>query len=102
MSLHKFALTSESLLTSLVDKYSRGDDISEDIQDAIKLLDEKNSMHSDLLRPNQVAAYLNMHRVTLHRISERDSNFPRKIKAGERLCYYRKSELDSWLKSREV
>ncbi|WP_194755716.1 helix-turn-helix transcriptional regulator [Aliidiomarina indica] len=57
---------------------------------------------SDLLRPKQAAAYLNMHRVTLHNLSERDSTFPRKIKAGQRLCYYRKSELEAWLQSREV
>jgi len=57
---------------------------------------------TDLLRPSQVAAYLNIHRVTLHRLNERDPDFPRKIKAGKRLCYYRKSELDAWLTSREV
>ncbi|PYE35590.1 AlpA family transcriptional regulator [Idiomarina fontislapidosi] len=60
------------------------------------------NQQTDLLRPNQAAAYLNMHRVTLHRLSERDPNFPRKIKAGERLCYYRKSDLDAWLKDCEV
>nr|WP_232367658.1 hypothetical protein [Alteromonas pelagimontana] len=43
-----------------------------------------------------------MHRVTLHRLSERDPNFPRKIKAGERLCYFRKTDLEAWLKDREV
>lgn len=57
---------------------------------------------SDLLRPSQAAAYLNMHRVTLHRLSERDPTFPRKIKMGERLCYYRKTDLDAWLQAREV
>ena len=57
---------------------------------------------SDLLRPEQAANFLNMHRVTLHRLSERDPDFPRKIKASARLCYYRKSELEAWLESREV
>ncbi|WP_322407428.1 helix-turn-helix domain-containing protein [Idiomarina sp. PL1-037] len=57
---------------------------------------------SDLLRPKQAAAYLNLHRVTLYKLSERDPSFPRKLKAGERLCYYRKSDLDSWLQSLEV
>jgi len=56
-----------------------------------------NKPVSDLLRPKEAAMYLNMHRITLHRLSERESNFPQKIKLGERLCYYRKSELDAWL-----
>ncbi|QJR82266.1 helix-turn-helix domain-containing protein [Alteromonas pelagimontana] len=60
------------------------------------------NQQTDLLRPSQAAAYLNMHRVTLHRLSERDPNFPRKIKAGERLCYFRKTDLEAWLKDREV
>lgn len=60
------------------------------------------NQQTDLLRPSQASAYLNMHRTTLHRLSERDPTFPRKIKAGERLCYYRKSDLDAWLKDREV
>lgn len=57
---------------------------------------------SDLLRPKQAAAYLNMHRITLHRLSERDSRFPAKLKFGERLCYYRKSDLDAWLAGQEL
>lgn len=61
-----------------------------------------NLPKSDLLRPSQAAAYLNMHRVTLHRLSERDPQFPRKLKISERLCYYRKSELDSWLLAQGV
>lgn len=57
---------------------------------------------TDLLRPKQAAAYLNIDRTTLHRLNERDPSFPRKIKAGERLCYYYKSELDAWINSRRV
>lgn len=57
---------------------------------------------SDLLRPKQAAAYLNMHRITLHRLGERDPRFPRKLKFGERLCYYRKSDLDAWLAGQEA
>jgi len=57
---------------------------------------------SDLLRPKQAAAYLNMHRITLHRLGERDPHFPRKLKFGERLCYYRKSDLDAWLAGQEA
>ena len=63
---------------------------------------QNRTPQTDLLRPKQAAAYLNIHRVTLHRLSERDPKFPRKIKASERLCYYRKSDLDAWLVSREV
>lgn len=55
---------------------------------------------SDLLRIKEAAAYLQVHKVTLYRLSERDPTFPQKIKKGERLCYYRKSELDDWLQQR--
>lgn len=58
-----------------------------------------NGLNSDLLRPKQAAAYLNMHRITIHRLGERDPSFPLKIKLGNRLCYYRKSDLDTWLSS---
>lgn len=54
------------------------------------------------LRLKQSAGYLNVSLATLRRLAERDPNFPPKIKAGQRLCFYRKSDLDAWLKSREV
>lgn len=60
------------------------------------------TLESDLMRLKQAAGYLNIHRTTLHDLSERDPSFPRKIKAGARLCYFRKSELDAWLASREM
>ena len=49
------------------------------------------------LRLQQAADYLNIHKSTLWRISERDPSFPPKIRVGARLCYYRKSDLDEWL-----
>jgi prophage regulatory protein len=61
-----------------------------------------NSNTSDLIRPKEAAAHLNMHLATLYRLSDRHENFPKKIKLGARLCYYRRSDLDAWLASREV
>lgn len=58
--------------------------------------------NAEHLRLKQAAAYLNVSLQTLWRLSERDPKFPPKIKASPRLCFYRKSDLDQWLKSREV
>lgn len=54
------------------------------------------------LRLKQAAAYLNVSQVTLWRLGERDPSFPKKIKMGPRLCFYRKSDLDTWLRQQEV
>lgn len=56
----------------------------------------------NLLRLKQAAAYIQVSTVTLWRLSERDPSFPKKIKMGERLCFYRKSDLDQWLAGKEV
>ena len=63
---------------------------------------EMASQLKEFLRLKEAAHYLNLSLTTLWRLSERDSTFPKKIKLGERLCYYRKSDLDNWLKTREV
>lgn len=52
MSLRNFSLTPESLLNALVEKYSNGEDMSQDIQEAIKMLSKNNSISSDPLRPS--------------------------------------------------
>jgi len=57
---------------------------------------------SEHLRLKQAAGFLNVSLATLWRLSERDPKFPRKIKAGPRLCFYRRTDLEQWLASREV
>jgi prophage regulatory protein len=57
---------------------------------------------TDLLRLKQAAAHLNISRVSLWRLSENDPTFPAKIKISERICYFRKSQLDQWIKSKEL
>ena len=56
----------------------------------------------DLLRLKQAAAYINVSEPTLWRLPKRDPSFPRKIKMGERLCFYRKADLDQWMADKEV
>lgn len=56
----------------------------------------------DLLRPQEAASFLGIAENTLYRWKRRYPDFPKTIKASERLCYYRKSDLDAWLVSREV
>lgn len=56
----------------------------------------------ELLRLKQSAAYINVSPATLWRLAERDPTFPKKIKMGERLCFYRKADLDQWLAGKEV
>lgn len=57
---------------------------------------------TDLLRLKQAAAYLNFSLPTLWRLEQRDPSFPKKIRMGARLCYFRKSDIDDWLQSREA
>jgi len=59
-----------------------------------------SNSNNEHLRLRQAADYLNISTTTLWRLGERDPNFPRKIRIGQRLCYYRKSDLDHWLDSR--
>ena len=58
--------------------------------------------HNDRMRLQQAAEFLKIDRSTLYRLAERDPTFPRKTKLSERICFYRKSDLEAWLKSREV
>jgi len=60
-----------------------------------------SNSNTEHLRLRQAADYLNISTTTLWRLGERDPNFPRKIRIGQRLCFYRKSDLDEWLHSQE-
>jgi len=65
-------------------------------------MNQSNQSESELFRLKRAASFLNISPTTLWRLGERDPTFPAKIKAGPRLCFYRKSDLELWLKSREV
>jgi predicted DNA-binding transcriptional regulator AlpA len=60
------------------------------------------NQENDLLRLKQAAAHLNISVTTLWRISERDSTFPPKIRVSKRVCFYKKTALDAWIKSKEL
>lgn len=55
-----------------------------------------------LLRPAQACAYLGISRTALHRLSENDPSFPRKLVIGPRCVGFRTSALDSWLVAKEA
>lgn len=71
-------------------------------QSVVMTMQQKQAEDSDYLRLKQAAHFINVSPTTLWRLSERDPSFPPKIKAGERLCFYRRSDLAKWLESREV
>ena len=56
---------------------------------------------SENMRLKECANYLNVSLVTLWRLGETDPTFPPKIRLSSRCCIYRKSDLDTWLTSRE-
>jgi prophage regulatory protein len=72
------------------------------MQTAIANTPQTSVSTDEHLRLKQAASYLNVSPVTLWRLAEREAFFPKKIKLGRKLCFYRKSDLDAWLKSREV
>jgi len=58
-------------------------------------------MDQAILRPAQACAYLGIGRTKLHKLSESDPTFPRKIRFSARYVGYRKESLDNWLKEKE-
>ena len=54
-----------------------------------------------LLRPQSAAAYLGISRTGLHRLSETDPTFPRKIVLSSRCVGYRVESLTQWLMQKE-
>ena len=55
-----------------------------------------------LLRPAKACAYLGVSRTELHRLSENDPTFPRKIVLGPRCVGFRTVALDRWLAAKEA
>lgn len=60
------------------------------------------SVTQALLRPALAAAYLGISRTGLHRLSEYDPSFPRKIVLSRRCVGYSTASLDAWLASKEA
>jgi prophage regulatory protein len=50
-----------------------------------------------MLRPAAASAYLGISRTTLHRLSEQDPTFPRKIVLSPRCVGYTPKSLTNWL-----
>ncbi len=55
-----------------------------------------------LLRPAQACAYLGISRTALHRLSENDPSFPRKLVISTRCVGFCTRSLDSWLVAKEA
>jgi prophage regulatory protein len=62
----------------------------------------KSKNPNDNLRLKDAAAYIGVSKPTLWRLAEQDPNFPKKIRISSRCCIYRRSDLQSWLASKEV
>ena len=61
----------------------------------------KSTNPNDNLRLKDAAAYIGVSKPTLWRLAEQDPNFPKKIRISSRCCIYRRSDLQSWLASKE-
>jgi excisionase family DNA binding protein len=57
---------------------------------------------NNLMTPRDVAKYLRISRTTLYRILKEDPSFPNRTRVSRRLVLFRKSEIDDWIKTREV
>jgi len=54
-----------------------------------------------MLRPALASKHIGVSRTTLHRLSENDPTFPRKILISRRCVGYRTDALDAWLAMKE-
>ncbi len=59
------------------------------------------SVKQALLRPATACAYLGISRTGLHRLSENDPTFPRKIVLSSRCVGYSAESLAAWLAAKE-
>lgn len=59
------------------------------------------SIRQALLRPAAASAFLGISRTGLHRLSETDPTFPRKIVLSARCVGFRADALDAWLAAKE-
>jgi predicted DNA-binding transcriptional regulator AlpA len=55
-----------------------------------------------LLRPAMACVFLGISRTSLHRLSETDRTFPRKIVISRRCVGYRADALEDWLAAKEA
>lgn len=61
-----------------------------------------SSVKQALLRPAMACSFLGISRTCLHRLSETDPTFPRKIVLSSRCVGYRAEALESWLSGKET
>ena len=59
------------------------------------------SVKQALLSPASSCAYIGISRTGLHRLSENDPTFPRKIVMSKRCVGYRSAAQDAWLAAKE-
>jgi prophage regulatory protein len=64
---------------------------------AIKVAASQPATEQAMLRPAAASAYIGVSRTTLHRLSETDPTFPRKIIVSARCVGYTPKSLTNWL-----
>lgn len=76
-------------------------DIGAVLVEAVKQALLGSSVKHALLRPATACAFLGISRTGLHRLSENDPTFPRKIVISRRCVGYRAESLAAWLAAKE-
>ena len=74
-----------------------------DLQKLLKAIHKavfKPATEQALLRPAAASAFIGVSRTTLHRLSEKDSTFPRKIVLSKRCVGYTPKSLTNWLSAK--
>lgn len=85
----------ESFLTAMTAAYP-------DLRTLMVAIKQAESSKQAMLRPAAASKHIGVSRATLHRLSENDPTFPRKIVLSRRCVGYRTDALDSWLAQKEM
>lgn len=72
-----------------------------DLRALMVAVKQAESSKQAMLRPAAASEHIGVSRTTLHRLSENDPTFPRKIVISRRCVGYRTDALDAWLATKE-
>lgn len=72
-----------------------------DLRTLMVAVKQAESSKQAMLRPAAASKHIGVSRTTLHRLSETDPTFPRKIVISRRCVGYRTDALDAWLAMKE-
>jgi predicted DNA-binding transcriptional regulator AlpA len=85
----------ETFLTAIAAAYP-------DLRALMVAVKQAESSKQVILRPVAASKHIGVSRTTLHRLSENDPTFPRKIVLSRRWVGYRTDALDAWLAQKEM